>query len=90
MHANRLAVRHRDARRLLAPMLEREHSEIGDVGDVDAPRRADPEHPTHLADESSFPRLPHLRERQPKLSFELDRLASRHAEQRDLDVVAAR
>src|SRR5437660_2911250 len=41
-------------------------------------------------EKTSFPRLPHLRERQPELAFELQDLATRYAQQRDFDVVAAR
>src|SRR5438477_5707894 len=33
-------------------------------------------------EKASFPRLPHLRERQPELAFELQDLAPRHAQQR--------
>ena len=39
--------------------------------------------------QGSFPSLTDLGERQPELTFELDQVAAREAEQRDLDVVAA-
>src|SRR4029077_9942852 len=51
--------------------------------------RADPENTAHLVEEPPFPGLPHLRARQPELALELQDLAPRHAQQRDLDVMAA-
>ena len=89
MHPHVGAVRDGDAGRLLAPMLEREETEVGEVGDVDPLLRADPENPAHL-DQSAFPSLTHLVERQPKLPFELERVTAGKAQQGDLDVVAAR
>ena len=89
MHSHIGPVRDGDARGLLASMLQREKPEICEVGDVDPLLRADPENPAHLG-QCPFPSLTHLVQREPELAFELDRLATGEAEQRDLDVVAAR
>jgi len=45
--ADRFAVRDCDSRRFLASMLQREQPEVGQVGDIDSPRCADPENPAH-------------------------------------------
>ena len=47
MHAHGRPVRHRDARRLLAAVLERKETEVGQVRDVDPVLGADPEHSAH-------------------------------------------
>src|SRR5216683_5043979 len=89
MHPHRRPVGYGDARGLLAAMLQREHSEVGDVRNVHPASRADSEDAAHLG-EASFPGLPHFLERDPELAFELDGLAAGHAEERDLDVMAPR
>ena len=47
MHAHGRAIRDSDSRRLLAAVLQREQPEVGQVGDIDAPRCADAEHTAH-------------------------------------------
>src|ERR1700682_896338 len=57
MHSHVGAVRDGGSRGLLAPVLQREETEVGEVGDVDPLLRADPEYPAHVSSPSPLPKL---------------------------------